>query len=127
MTTVDRESGNREGDPGGDRDDADRGGHQDSWRRKVESSIGNVLGDAAKLKGLLTEMRLPREIVNYIFSQIDETKHSALAVVAKETREFLEHTDMADEIARLLTKVSLRVDVRFVANEDHEERDRRRE
>jgi len=72
-----------------------------------------------RLKSLVSELKLPREIANHILAQIDETKHAALSVIAKEMRIFLEKTNLSDELARLLTQVSfeIKTEIRFVPND----------
>jgi hypothetical protein len=72
-----------------------------------------------RLKSLVGELKLPREIANHILGQIDETKHAALAVIAKEMRLFLEKTNLSDELAKLLTQVSfeIKTEVRFIPND----------
>jgi hypothetical protein len=87
-----------------------------SWKKRIETGVESLLADG-RLKGMIPEMRLPREIVNHILGQVDETKQAAIKAIARETREFLEHTNLADELARLLTQVSLQVELRFVPNE----------
>ena len=74
---------------------------------------------AGRLKALMGELKLPKEIANHILSQIDETKHAALAVIARETRLFLEKTNLSDELAKLLTQVSfeIKTEVRFIPND----------
>jgi len=74
---------------------------------------------AGRLKALMGDLRLPKEIANHILAQIDETKHAALAVIARETRLFLEKTNISDELAKLLTQVSfeIKTEVRFVPND----------
>ena len=85
------------------------------------SNDDNPLGRsaAARLKALMGDLKLPKEIANHILSQIDETKHAALAVIARETRLFLEKTNLSDELAKLLTQVSfeIKTEVRFVPND----------
>ncbi len=87
-----------------------------SWKKRIETGVESLIGEG-RLKGIIPEMRLPREIVNHILGQVDETKQAAIKVVARETREFLERTNLADELAKLLTQVSLQVELRFVPNE----------
>jgi hypothetical protein len=87
-----------------------------SWKRRLETGMETLIGEG-RLKGIIPEMRLPREIVNHILGQVDETKQAAIKAIARETREFLEHTSIADELAKLLTQVSLQVELRFVPNE----------
>jgi len=88
-----------------------------SWKRRIETGVESLIGDG-RMKSLLAEMKLPREIVNHILGQVDETKHAAIKAIARETREFLERTNIADELAGLLTQVTLRIDLKFVRNED---------
>ena len=42
---------------------------------------------------------LPKEAASYIFSQVEETKNGVLRVVAREVRDFLEHTNLAGEMS----------------------------
>jgi hypothetical protein len=62
---------------------------------------------------------VPREVVSYIFSQIDETKNALVRGVAREVRDFLEATDMAREIERSLTRLSfeIKTEIRFIPND----------
>ncbi len=62
---------------------------------------------------------LPRELAGYVFQQIDETKNIMVRVVAKEVRDFLDATDLADVLQRALTSLSfeVRMQVRFVPND----------
>lgn len=89
----------------------------EAFKRRLEAGVENVLRDG-RLKSALGDLKLPREIANQIFSQLEETKHAAVAAVARETRQFLERTNLADELAKLLTQVSfeIRTEVRFVPN-----------
>ncbi len=72
-----------------------------------------------RIKNIVGDLKLPKEIVAHIMSQVDETKHAALGVVSREVRLFLEHTNLADEMAKLLTQISFEVttQVRFVPSD----------
>ena len=65
------------------------------------------------------EMRLPKELLALMFAQLDETKTGLYRVFAREIRDFLEHTNFSDEIARVLTTLSfeIKTEVRFVPND----------
>ena len=90
----------------------------DALRRKIES----VLKKDGVVKSLVSELKMPREIVTHLMSQIDETKQAALGVISKEVRLFFENTDLSDELAKLLSQLSFEVStrVRFVRNEPEE-------
>jgi hypothetical protein len=80
---------------------------------KLPRDVANAVGRA------LTEAKLPREIASAVFSQLDETKNDVLRIVAREVRDFLEATDLADELKAALTSLSfeIRTEVRFIPND----------
>jgi hypothetical protein len=86
-------------------------------RRVLEAGL-DKLGQE-NVRNLLGEMRLPKEILAVLFAQLDETKTGLYRVFAKEIRDFLEHTNFSDEIARVLTTLSfeIKTEVRFVPND----------
>ncbi len=65
------------------------------------------------------ERRLPKELLNAILNHVEEAKSEIFNVVVREVREFLERANLADEISRVLTGVTLEVktQVRFVPND----------
>lgn len=105
---------------------------RDSRRRRlVESVIPEILKRAVELgvekaqeapdnlKQFVGDMRLPKEIAHYLLQQIDETKNGLFRVVAKEIRDFLEHTNFAGEVQKLLTTVQFEINttIRFTPND----------
>lgn len=105
---------------------------RDSRRRRlVESVIPEILKRAVELgveraqqapddlKQFVGDRKLPKEIAHYLFQQIDETKNGLFRVVAKEIRDFLEHTNFAGEVQKLLTTVQFEVNttIRFTPND----------
>src|ERR1041385_4789558 len=74
--------------------------------RRVREAGLEKLGQE-NVRHLMGELRLPKEILAVLFAQIDETKTGLYRVFAKEIRDFLEHTNFSDEIARGLTCVFL--------------------
>jgi hypothetical protein len=91
----------------------------EGFKRRIEAGVESVLKDG-RLKSLMGELKLPKEIVAHMISQVDDTKQAAVAVIARETRLFLEKTNLSEEIVNMLSKISLEVktQVRFVPNED---------
>jgi hypothetical protein len=80
---------------------------------KLPRDVANAVGRA------LTEAKLPRELAGAIFSQLDDTKNDVLRIVAGEVRDFLEATDLAGELKNALTSLSfeIRTEVRFIPND----------
>ena len=91
----------------------------EGFKRRIEAGVESVLKDG-RLKSLMGDFKLPKEIVAHMMSQVDETKQATVAVIARETRLFLEKTNLSEELVRMLSKISLEVktQVRFVPNEN---------
>ena len=88
-------------------------------RRAVELGVEKAQEAPDNLKQFVTDMKLPKEIAHYLFVQVDETKNGLFRVVAKEIRDFLEHTNFAGEVQKLLTTVQFEVNttIRFTPND----------
>lgn len=90
--------------------------------RAVESGVEKLSELSEKpesLRNFVGDLRLPKEVLGDIYAQIDDTKTGLYRVVAKEIRDVLEHTQIADEIAKVLTKLSfeIKTEIRFVPND----------
>lgn len=86
--------------------------------RALESGVEKISEGPENLRNLVGDLKLPKEALHYIYSQVDDTKKGLYRVVAKEIRDVLEHTEFSDEIADVLTKLSFEVNtqIRFVPN-----------
>ena len=87
-------------------------------KRGMEKAVEKTLDGSADLKSFVTDMKLPKEIAHYIFSQVDETKNGLFRVVGHEVRDFLEHTNFAGEMQKILTTVQFEINttIRFRPN-----------
>jgi hypothetical protein len=107
-----------------DKDPGDRRRRLDSVipeliKRAVELGVEKAAEAPDNLKEFVGGMKLPREAANYILAQVDETKNGLFRVVAKELREFLEHTNIAGEMQKMLTTVQFEISttIRFKPND----------
>lgn len=95
---------------------------KETQQEQEESIFEKVMPDSirGRVKHLVGDLKMPKELINYMMNQVDETKHAAVGIVAKEVRLFLEKTNLADEIVKVLTKVSFEIttNVRFVDNQN---------
>src|SRR5690606_13420039 len=91
----------------------------DVFGKSVEASRGTIHQASSSIKGVVDEVKLPKDAANYLFSQVDETKKVVIGAVAREVREFLQGTDLAHELQRALTSLSfeIRTEIRFVPND----------
>jgi hypothetical protein len=118
----------------------ERGSGKDTRRRRLEGVIPEIVRRAVELgvekaveapdnlKSFVGDLKLPKEIAHYLFTQVDETKNGLFRVVAKEIRDFLEHTNFAGEVQKLLTTVQFEVNttIRFTPNDGRPRKDRDR-
>lgn len=102
----------------------------DVLERSVEAGRGSVKSANSRLRDVIDDVRIPKElpkefsslpkdVVNMLFTQLDEGKSILVGAVAKEVREFLDETDVAYELQRVLTSISFEIstEIRFVPNE----------
>jgi len=87
--------------------------------RAVESGASRLAEGPENLRNFVQEMKLPKEALHYLYTQIDDTKNGLYRVVAKEIRDVLEQTQFADEITKVLTKLSfeIKTEIRFIPND----------
>jgi hypothetical protein len=99
----------------------------DMLKRAVEKAVETGVGRLSELSGdgpdglrnFVGDMKLPKEVLHYLYQQIDDTKSGLYRVVAKEVRDVIEHTQFADEITKILTKLSfeIKTEIRFIPND----------
>ena len=96
----------------------------EAFRKALEKGIeaGVVTLQTANeaLRGVTQDGgKIPKELIGYLFSQVDETKNALVRGVAREVRDFLEATDIAGEVYRALTSLSfeIKTEIRFIPNE----------
>lgn len=87
--------------------------------RAVESGATRLSEGPESLRHFVSDLKLPKEVLHYLYGQIDETKSGLYRAVAKEIRDVLEHTQFADEITKVLTKLSfeIKTEIRFIPND----------
>jgi hypothetical protein len=88
-------------------------------KRAVELGVEKASEAPDSLKELVGNLKLPREAAGLLLAQAEETKNGLFRVVAKEVREFLEHTNLASEMQKMLTTVQFEISttIRFKPNE----------
>ncbi len=91
-------------------------------KKTVTAGMGAVFTTEEGIRRLTREMTLPKEVASYLVSTASTTKDEILRIVAREVREFLQNVQLSDELAKVLTMVTLEVktSIRFVPNEDRQ-------
>ena len=88
-------------------------------KRLVEVGYEKISEGPENVREFVREMKLPKEVLALLLAQMDETKNGLYRVVAREIRDFLEQTNFAEEMAKVLTMLSfeIKTEVRFIPNE----------
>lgn len=88
-------------------------------KRAVEIGVEKAVEAPDNLKEFVGGLKLPREVAGYILAQVEETKNGLFRVVAKEIRDFLEHTNLGSEMQKALTTVQFEINttIRFKPND----------
>lgn len=91
----------------------------DLVKKVVERGVEKLVEGPESVRHFVEELKLPKEIASYLLVQIDETKNGLYRAVAKEIRDFLEHTDLSDTVTKTLTKLSfeIKTEIRFIPND----------
>lgn len=89
-------------------------------RKALAAGVDGWADREEKIRAALEERHLTREAAGSLVKHADSLKREILRIVAKEIRDFLEHMDFSEELAEMLTKLSLeaRVEIRFIPNKD---------
>ena len=96
-------------------------------RRAVEKGVEQITETPDHLRAYLHEIKLPRELAGLLLGQAEETKNGLYRAVAREIRDFLEHTNLAEEVVKALTTLSfeIKTEIRFIPNDQRRENDTR--
>ena len=88
-------------------------------KRAVETGYEKISEGPENVRAFVNDLKLPKEVLGLILHQIDDTKNGLYRVVAKEIRDFLEQTNLAEEIGKVLTTLSfeIKTEVRFIPND----------
>lgn len=81
----------------------------DIVRRAVLTGVGALFMTEEGLRGLVGEMKLPKDALGFLLAQADKTRTEVARVVTSEVRRFLESETLRREIWKLLTGVTLEV------------------
>ena len=75
-------------------------------KRIVEAGYEKITEGPENVRKVVGDLKLPKEALGVMLGQIEETKNGLYRAVAREVRDFLENTNVADELTRALTTLS---------------------
>jgi len=109
--------------PSGDEKDRDRARSErvlpDLIKRALEVGVGKLAEGPESVRTFVQDLKLPKELLGAFSAQLEEARHGMASAVAREVRDFLQHTNLGEHLATALSRLSLEVktEVRFVPNE----------
>jgi hypothetical protein len=88
-------------------------------RRVIEAGYERLADGPESVRHRVAEMKLPKETLSAVLGALDDTKNGLYRVVAREVRDFLEHSNLSDELIRALTAISfeIKTEVRFIPSD----------
>lgn len=88
-------------------------------RRALDMGVGKFADGPENVRAFVQELKLPKELLSVLAAQLEETKHGMSAAVAREVHEFLQRTNLGEQLASALSRLSLEVktEIRFVPND----------
>jgi hypothetical protein len=92
---------------------------REAVRKVIEAGYERLSEGPENVRNLMSELKLPKEVMGALFGTLDDTKNGLYRVVAREVRDFLEHSNLAEDIVRGLTALSfeIKTEVRFIPND----------
>jgi len=87
-------------------------------KRVLDVGYGKISEGPENVRNFVSELKLPKEVLNLLVAHIEETKNGLYRTVARELRDFLENTNLSEEMSKVLSSVALeiRTEVRFRPN-----------
>ncbi len=87
-------------------------------RKLVEAGVEKLGEGPENVRQRLGDLRLPKDALTLLLTQLDEGKSGLYRALAKELRDFLESTNFADELVKALTTLSfeIKTEVRLIPN-----------
>jgi hypothetical protein len=88
-------------------------------KRVLETGYEKLTEGPENVRQFVSELKLPKEALALLLAQLEESKNGLYRAVAREVRDFLDNTNLSEELVSALTKLSfeIRTEIRFVPND----------
>jgi hypothetical protein len=89
-------------------------------KRTVYAGLGALFTTEEGIRKITGDLKLPKDVANFLIHQAASSKDELFRIVAKELRAFLESANLAGEVQKLLTSLSfeIKTEIRFIPNEE---------
>ncbi|MGZ3438863.1 MAG: hypothetical protein ACXVDD_05085 [Polyangia bacterium] len=92
----------------------------DIVKRTFYAGLGAVFTTEEGIRKIASDLKLPKDVANYLIQQAASSKDELFRVVGKEMRGFLESVNISGELQKLLTSLSfeIKTEIRFIPNDE---------
>jgi hypothetical protein len=92
----------------------------DIVKRTFYAGLGAVFTTEEGIRKIASDLKLPKDVANYLIQQAASSKDELFRVVGKELRGFLETVNISGELQKLLTSLSfeIKTEIRFIPNDE---------
>jgi hypothetical protein len=92
----------------------------DIVKRTFYAGLGAVFTTEEGIRKIASDLKLPKDVANYLIPQAAASKDELFRVVGKELRGFLETVNISGELQKLLTSLSfeIKTEIRFIPNDE---------
>ena len=92
----------------------------DIVKRTFYAGLGAVFTTVEGIRKIASDLKLPKDVANYLIQSAASTKDEMFRVVGKELRGFLETVNISGELQKLLTSLSfeIKTEIRFIPNNE---------
>ena len=92
----------------------------DIVKRTFYTGLGAVFTTEEGIRKIASDLKLPKDVANYLIQSAASTKDEMFRVVGKELRGFLENVNISGELQKLLTSLSfeIKTEIRFIPNDE---------
>ncbi|MDX2053923.1 MAG: hypothetical protein SFV15_16090 [Polyangiaceae bacterium] len=78
-------------------------------RRMLEAGYEKLSDGPENLRQFVSDLKLPKEALAVLLTQVEDGRHGLYRAVAGEVREFLQRTSLSDEIKRAVSGLTLEI------------------
>jgi hypothetical protein len=88
-------------------------------KRAIETGYEKLTEGPENVRQFVSELKLPKEALALLLAQVEESKNGLYRAVAREVRDFLDKTNLSEELVKVLTGLSfeVRTEIRFIPND----------
>ena len=91
----------------------------DLLRKTLVAGAGAIFSTEEGIRHALADLKLPKEVVNYLVQTADKTKQDVVNALSREVKSFLKDADLAALATRILTSLTfeIKTEIRFHESE----------